>query len=281
MATRSLCQQSLKVAFSLLLCWLWLSSSLQAAELYVASPQGLFPVARYLPQTQSFSAPSSDPVVAKALLEDIRELPLYLNGEIQDYFRPQQFVEPSKQCSGYGAWRGSSEKRHKYPLLAFSSDFSGVRQYLGNYPTSQFNQVALQHSRQAYQRHGRKPDELKRLKAIRIQPFTLENGTRLLVAVESLIQTPGKSCPEFTLLLLLEKVGRRYVTRLERYRHNQKSCAGYRFVSSFATDNSIDNLLIQGQMEGASWYDIFQARKSGALEQVFHGGGHKCPLLLP
>ena len=122
---------------------------------------------------------------------------------------------------------------------------------------------------------------LASLKIRRIDPFTLLNGTRVLISVESDVFPAERSCPEYNLLLIFEKIGLRYQPLLERFRHNTpKSCASYRLLGSFASGPTIDKIVIQGASPGANWFDLFQLPAQvvpgGGLRQIFHGGGYSC-----
>lgn len=255
----------------------------------VAEPLLLFgeghslrPIARYDQRSQRFSAPPALPVeqlpVGNALLERTPQVPLLLNGELRHYFQLQRFVPVAAGCTGHGVWEGPVQQPVLGPSLGFTPDFPGPREYIGSYPTHRFASVAHTMTQASYRQHKVPAALLPHLRVQRVVPFVLYNGTRPFFAVESAVQQPGKDCPPYSQLLVVEQVGRRYVTRLDRFRRNAGSCAGYRLVSSFATGPRIDKLVLQGRGEGAAWYDILQLPPSGGFVQVYHGGGHRCPL---
>lgn len=255
-----------------------------AAEplLLVGEGNSVRPIARYDATSGRFSAPPSDAAaqlpLGTALLERTPQLPLLLNGELRNYFHMQRFVPVASGCTGHGLWEGRLQQPTAGPGLGFTPDFPGPREYIGSYPTSRFASVAQSMTQASYRQHKVPAALLKHLRVQRVVPFVLYNGLRPFFAVESVVQQPGKDCPPYSQLLVVEQVGRRYVTRLDRFRHNSGSCAGYRLLSSFATGPRIDKLLVQGRGEGAAWYDILQINPTGNFVQVYHGGGHRCPL---
>lgn len=247
--------------------------------IFVHDYGGLRPVARW--QNNTFQeVPSRDPALqtlGETLLGTRREFPLFLNGEIQNYFYPRQFYAEGENCTRHGLWTGQIERTLQRPLLALSTDFPGTRRYIGNYPDQRMLKAAVPLAQKAFRRRGLAASALKRYRTRQRTAFTLENGTRYFVAIEAEIMDPQKPCPEASLLLVLEKVGRQYRERLNKYRHNSDGCGTYRFVSSFATGKRVDHLMIQGLANGARWYDIYGLQKD-RLVQRFHGGGHNCPL---
>ncbi len=261
---------------------LFLTSAAQAnPSLLISSPEGLRPIANYDIKQKRFLAPSrqisQQEILGQDLLKTNPLWPLYAQGEIQNYFRWQQFQINTPPCVGSGFGQGSYERSLKQPLLGFSSEFPGVRRYIGSYPSQSFNDVAQRMSQSAYRKHGISTQQVKSLQMLKVQPFTLYNGSRVLIAAQSQLKAPGRDCPPYNLLLIFEKVGRRYQTRLERFRRNSDQCGGNRFISSLATDNQVDKIVLQAQAAGAQWYDIFELGQS-SFKSVFHGGGHgECP----
>ncbi|MGV3523416.1 MAG: hypothetical protein ACO1RX_04290 [Candidatus Sericytochromatia bacterium] len=244
--------------------------------------QSLRPIARYDTRSDRFSAPPVSPAeqvpVGAALLEGTRQVPLLLNGELRHYFPLQRFVPVAPGCTGHGLWESPGQQPALSFGLGFTPDFPGPREYIGSYPTSRFAAVAQTMTQASYRQHKVPAALLAHLRVQRVVPFVLYNGTRPFFAVESAVQQPGKDCPPYSQLLVVEQVGRRYVTRLDRFRRNAGSCAGYRLISSFATGPRIDKLVLQGRGDGAAWYDILQLPPSGEFVQLYHGGGHRCPL---
>ncbi|HEY9841999.1 MAG: hypothetical protein ACAI44_24625 [Candidatus Sericytochromatia bacterium] len=246
--------------------------------LLVTSPEGLRPIAIY--EGNKFFQPAQNlreqELLGKDLLERSRDLPLFFNGEEKNAFALSEFRLTPPPCSGGGLWAGTTKHPLTRPLLSFTPDFPGPRRYIGSYPSSSFNKLADQMSRKVYQAHKVPAAKLAGLKIRHIDPFTLINGTRILVSVESDIFPVERSCPDYNLLMVFEKVGLRYKVVLERFRHNTRDCAGYRLLGSFASGPTIDKLVVQGSSPTASWYDIFQIQAFGGLKQVYHGGGHSC-----
>lgn len=245
----------------------------------VTTPEGLRPVAIY--DGGKFFAPSTNrerqEIWGKDLLAQSRELPLYYNGENINLFRLERFEATPARCSGAGLWHGRADKNLSRPLMAFTPGFPGPRRYVGSLPPATFNGISQSMSKAAFQRRRVPAAQLNKLKVRRVEPFTLMNGTRVMVAVESDIFSPARSCPDYHQLLIIEKVGRRWQTQLEHFRHNTgKDCASYRLLGSFGTDNQIDSLAIQGSSADARWYDFYQTKAFGGLTQIFHGGGHSC-----
>lgn len=261
-----------------------LSSSVAGAAgavpvLLAAAPDGIHPIAMY--EGDKFFQPARDPaeqkILGRQLLDKGPELPLFFNGEQQARYRLEDFESMSGNCLGAGRWLGKPERPLPRPLLAFTPDFPGPRHYVGSYPSSSFNATAQQLTRKVYQAHKVPAAALASLKIRRIDPFTLLNGTRVLIAVESDIFPAARSCPDYTLLLIFEKVGLRYQPLLERFRHNSsQSCASYHLLGSFASGPTIDKLVVQGVGPRAGWFDIFQLQGFGGLMQRFHGGGYSC-----
>lgn len=265
----------IRLALLGLLCW---GSAAQAnPTLMITSSEGLRPIAHYDIKQQRFLAPSREiaqqEILGQHLLKGNRLWPLYAQGEIQNYLRLQQFQTSSPPCVGSGYVQGTYERPHKQTLLGFSSDFPGARRYIGSYPSQSFNDAALRLSQAAYRKHGISTQQVNHVQMLNTQPFTLYNGSRLLVAAQSQIKASGQDCPPYNLLLIFEKVGRRYQTRLERFRRNEGQCGSNRFISSLATDKQVDKIVLQAQAAGARWYDIFELGQTG-FKSVFHGGGH-------
>lgn len=267
----------------------WLSAALAALlipagsasampVMLVATPEGMRPIAIY--EGGKFFAPSADrshqDLLGKDLLGRSRDLTLYFNGEALNRFRLDSFAPTPARCSGSGLWPGSPEKKLARPMLAFTPDFPGPRRYVGSLPATSFASVAQQMSRKVYQSKRLSAAVLSKVKIRKTEAFTLMNGMRTFVAVESDVFSPARSCPDYSLLLILEQIGRRWQTQLQHFRHNTKDCANYRLVGTFGTGNSIDQLAIQGSSPDARWYDLYQAQPFGGLKQVFHGGGHSC-----
>lgn len=246
--------------------------------LLIADQSGLRPIAIF--EGDKFFAPSQDTerqaLLGQAILKESPELPLFYNGQQATSFKLESFQPTPPRCSGSGYWLGQSLDPLLRPMLAFSPDFPGPRKYVGTYPTERFDSLAIELSRKAYQRQKVPAAQLKYLSVKRVEPFTLMNGARVMVSVESEIKSPGKECPEYQLLLLIEKVGRRYLSVLERLSHNTKACTRFQFLSTFATGSTVDKLALRGSNSEAAWYDIYQAQYLGGLKQVYHGGGHSC-----
>ncbi len=247
--------------------------------LLVSTPEGIRPVAIY--DGGKFFAPSSNrerqELLGKDLIDRSRELPLFYNGENFTYFHLESFEATPARCSGAGLWRGRTDKSNMRPMLAFSQDFPGPRRYVGSLPATTFSSIATQMSKAGFQRKRVPASALAKFKVRRVEPFTLMNGTRVMVAVEADIFSPARSCPDYHQLLIIEKVGRRWQTQLEHFRHNTvNDCASYQLLGSFGTDNQIDSLAIQGSSLDARWYDLYQTKAFGGLTRIFHGGGHSC-----
>lgn len=253
------------------------------ALVLVGLPNALVPAAVYDSQSQKFQAPQgaipSERGWSESLRQQSSDLKMLLNGELRNYFRRQDFRPYPTSCAGVGLWPGSYQRPWQRPLLAFSHTFPGPRNYAGNYPTVQFNAIARQWSQAAYRRHGITHFEHLHLQAI--TPFTLLNGQRLYFAVSSEIAAPGSEpgCGSASLLLIVEKLGRRFVTRLERYRHDPKNCVSNHFVSSFATGPEINLMMLMGQSKTARWFDILRLNAAGKFDTRYHGGGYQrnCP----
>ncbi len=262
------------------LCALLLGTPATALPtLMVANTDGLRPIALYEANKflEPMQAPDKQVILGDLIRSQSPELPLFYNGQEATRFRIGGFEATSAQCKGAGVWSGQSNQPIDRPMLAFSPDFPGPRNYIGTYPTEKFDALAKQLSSKVYLNHKVSKEQLKQLQIRRIEPFTLLNGARVMVAVESEIQSKRRDCPEHHLLLLIEKVGRRYLTVLEKFSNNSKSCTRFQFLSTFATSSTVDKLALYGSNANAHWYDLYQAQYLGGLKPVFHGGGHSCP----
>lgn len=240
--------------------------------------EGLRPVAFWV--NDEFMEPprelAAQERLSAELLEAQREFPLYLNGEIQNYFYPQTFHGNPEQCTSHGLWTGNVERSITRPLLSVSEDFPGSKRYAGNYPDKKMMAAAVPLAKKAFLAKGLNKSLLKRFRVRQNTVFTLSNGTRYFVAIEAEVLRPQNPCPEASLLLIVEKVGHRYQQRLLNYRHNGAECGTYRFVSSFSTDKRTNHILVQGIANGSRWYDIY-AWQENRFIQRFHGAGHNCP----
>lgn len=239
---------------------------------------GLRPVALWV--NDEFMAPprtlAEQEKLSAELLSTQREFPLYLNGEIQNYFYPQTFHGNPESCTSHGLWTGNVERSITRPLLSVSADFPGSKRYAGNYPDKKMLAAAVPLAKKVFLSKGLSNTDLKRFRTRQRTAFTLANGTRYFVAIEAEVSHPQNPCPEASLLLIVEKVGHRYQQRLLNYRHNGAQCGTYRFVSSFSTDKRTNHILVQGIANGARWYDIY-AWQADRFVQRFHGAGHNCP----
>lgn len=254
--------------------------------LYVGYPmEGLEPVALVDPQTEKLSPPSREFRAAQAFFQQSlplsTELELFQNGEVKNLFTSGPYFFSQERCSGSGIFQGSFKHSDKslVPLLAFSPGFPGPRKYPGAYPSHRFDQIARQLTLETYQKHGVKGAQLKQLRIRKILPFALDNGASIQFAVSSVIGTGASACPSHSLLLVVEKMGRRYVRRLEKYRSDKGkgACFAYDFLSSFATGPKVDKILIQGTSRTARWYEILQRQNQGAYKTLYTGGGRSCP----
>lgn len=246
--------------------------------IFVHEGEGLRPVASWV--NNEFLPPPRDLAeqerLSAALLSAQREFPLYLNGEIQNYFYPQTFYANPESCTSHGLWTGNIERSITRPLLSLSTDFPGSKRYAGNYPDKKMLAAAVPLAQKAFAAKGFNSAALKRFRVRQRTAFTLANGTRYFVAIEAEITHPQNPCPEASLLQIVEKVGHRYQQRLLNYRNNGEQCGTYRFVSSFSTDKRTNHILVQGIGNGARWYDIY-AWEDDRFLQRFHGAGHNCP----
>lgn len=246
--------------------------------IYVGLPEYVVPAASFDPVTKKFTAPERSLSAQKSLDHSMQreslELKMQLNGELRNYFQHGAFVPSDSQCVGAGRWTGRYRTLWKRPLIAFSQMFPGIRNYPGNYPTRAFNAQAQKMSREAYQRRKIASNQMRIIQTI---PFTLLNGKRTFFVVSSEIAASGKEpgCGQHSLFLLIEKVGRRYLTRHERYQNNLKTCISHHFVSSFTTDNTIDQILLMSQSNQAQWFDILKYTSSSGFKQIYHGGGYQ------
>lgn len=265
---------------------LYAQVSLPVTALYVAYPlEGLEPVALYDPLRQRLVAPPQD--LRQSLdyfhknLPLSTELELFLNGEPKNLLITGPFREPAPACKGAGSFEGRFRHtdRALIPLIAFSAGFPGPRRYPGNYPSTRFEQTAMQLTLETYRRHRVPPALLKQVRIRRIVPFTMDNGASIHFAVSSTIGSEASACPAHSLLLVVEKLGRRYLRRIEKYRADQGkgSCMAYDFISSFATDAVVDKILIQGSSRRARWYEVLQRRPQGDYRSIYSGGGRACP----
>lgn len=258
------------------------------AVLYVGYPmEGLEPVALVDPLTQKLSSPSREYRTAQDFFQKSlplsSELELFQNGEVKNLFTSGPYQFSQERCTGSGVFQGNFKHSDKslMPLLAFSSAFPGPRKYPGAYPSQRFDQIARQLTLETYQKRGVKAAQLKQLRIRKILPFALDNGASIQFAVSSVIGSGASACPSHSLLLVVEKVGRRYVRRLEKYRADQGkgACFAYDFLSSFATGPSVDKILIQGSSRTARWYEILQRQNLGAYKTLYTGGGRSCQRL--
>ena len=240
--------------------------------LLIALPGEVRPIAIWDQGTQTFQPPPRTAAAQNVLGESLsgQKLSTYYSGEERNIFNVKRFHATTKGCTGSGRWSGLYRNPFEQIQLAFTPGFPGIRNFIGAFPGKPFAKKARQLSAQAYQRHG--VSQTGQLKILKIQSFTLNNGLRQLFAVQSEIPGQG-ACPDHTLLLIGEKVGRYYRTRLERYRKNKKDCGRYFFVSTFATSRMIDKLVIMGQQDNARWYDLFHFAEGQTPKQIFHGGG--------
>lgn len=264
-----------------LLIWSCLWQAAVAAPLILVNDgDGLRPVALWV--NDAFVAPprelAAQERLSTELLSTQREFPLYLNGEIQNYFYPQTFHGNPEQCTRHGLWTGNVERSITRPLISMSTDFPGSKRYAGNYPDKKMLAAAVPLAQKAFLAKGLSKTLLKRFRVRQNTAFTLANGTRYFVAIEAEVLHAQNPCPEASLLLIVEKVGHRYHQRLLNYRHNGEQCGTYRFVSSFSTDKSTNHILVQGIASGSRWYDIY-AWQDNQFVQRFHGAGHNCPPL--
>lgn len=261
-------------------CWVFsLCWGVSAAPLLlVHEGEGLRPVALWI--NEDFAAPPSQVELQKSmgssLLSTQREFPLFLNGEIQNHFYPQGFQAKPEHCTSQGLWTGNIERSVTRPLLSMTSDFPGSKRYAGNYPDKSMLAAAVPLAQKAFLSKGFQKKDLQRFRTRQRTAFTLNNGTRYFVAIEAEITHPRNPCPEASALVIVEKVGRRYLQRLLNFRRNQADCGTYRFVSSFSTDTRTNHILVQGIANGARWYDIY-AWQNDRFLQRFHGAGHNCP----
>jgi hypothetical protein len=261
------------------LVWSSLLFSLSATPLiFVNEGEGLRPVALWV--NDEFLDPPRDPVaqekMSAELLSAQREFPLYLNGEVQNYFYPQTFQENPESCTSHGLWLGNIERSISRPLLSVSADFPGSKRYAGNYPDKTMLAAAVPLAKKAFAAKGFNAASLKRFRVRQRTAFTLSNGTRYFVAIEAEVAHPQNPCPEANLLLIVEKVGHLYQQRLLNYRKNGAQCGTYRFVSSFSTDKRTNHILVQGIASGSRWYDIYAWQEDHFIQR-FHGAGHNCP----
>lgn len=256
--------------------------------LYVGYPmEGLEPVALVDPVSQKLSPPSREYRTAQDYFQTSlplgSELELFQNGEVKNLFTTGPYLFTLDRCAGSGIFQGRFKHTDKslVPLLAFSAGFPGPRKYPGSYPSQRFDQIARKLTLETYQKHGVKPAQLKQLRIRKILPFALDNGTSIQFAVSSVIGSGASACPSHSLLLVVEKVGRRYVRRLEKYRADQGkgACFAYDFLSSFATGPSVDKILIQGSSRTARWYEILQKQNLGDYKTLYTGGGRSCKRL--
>lgn len=253
--------------------------------LYVAYPLGgLEPVALFDSVRQQLVAPPQDRQESLSFFQKnlplFTELELFLNGEVKNLLTTGPFREPAPSCKGSGMFAGRFRHtdRTLVPLIAFSKDFPGPRRYPGNYPASHLKTIALRLSRETYRRHHVPANQLKQLHIRRIVPFTMDNGASVQFAVSSTLGKGTSPCPNHSLLLVVEKLGRRYLRRVEKYHadQNQKHCMAHDFISSFATDAVVDKILIQGISRQARWYEVLQRQPQGTYRSIYHGGGYSC-----
>ncbi|PIQ23742.1 hypothetical protein COW36_20400 [bacterium (Candidatus Blackallbacteria) CG17_big_fil_post_rev_8_21_14_2_50_48_46] len=258
---------------------------LPAASLYVAIPfEGLEPVALLELQSQKLKNPPEN--LRESLDYFQKNLPLgsdlelFLNGEVKNMFYTGPYQEPAPNCRSFGSFQGKFKHADKNltPLLAFSAGFPGPRKFPGAYPSHHFDQQARKMTLEAYRRHGVKGALLNQIRIRRITPFLMENGASTQFAVSSVIGGGTNACPSHSLLLVIEKMGRRYLTRVEKYRAdlNQGKCFAFDFISSFATGPVVDKLLLQGTSRTARWYEVLQRQNTGNYQTVFTGGGKNC-----
>lgn len=257
----------------ILLAW---ASSAQALEsLLVALPGEVRPIALWESETGQFRSPPRTQAAQQLLGASLNKtrFSVYDSGEERNQFNARRFQTTPAKCTGSGAWKGQYRTPLKQAHLAFTPGFPGVRSYVGSFPGKIFEKQALKLTLKAYRGHGVK--SLNQLKILKLQGFTLNNGLRKLFAVQSEIRGAG-ACPDHTLLLIGEKVGRSYRTVLERYRRNQNDCGRYFFLGSFATTMQVDKIAVMGQQDNARWYDLFHFPTGKPAQQIFHGGGHQC-----
>jgi hypothetical protein len=250
--------------------------------LYVADPlDGLQPVAVFNPDTHRLMDPLTLYPESVAHFQQYlplaSELQLYRNGEIKNRLFSGPFHGPEASCRGTGVFEGRFLHTASAlgPLLAFSADFPGPRQYPGDYPVSHFQGVARQLVVESLRKRGVAAAHLHQLQIRQIIPFTLENGASIQFAVTAALVASPLACPAHSLLLVIEKVGRRYVRRLEKYQ-TAGVCQSYDFVSSFATGPLIDKILLRGRTPTARWYEVWQHQAFGGYQQVYRGGESRC-----
>lgn len=264
---------------------LMVSAQNMPATLYVGYPmEGLEPVVLVDPVSQKWSPPSREFRIAQDFFQRSlplsSELELFQNGEVKNLFTSGPYQFSQERCTGSGLFQGHFKHSDKslMPLLAFSYGFPGTRKYPGSYPSQRFDDIARKLTLETYHKRGVKSAQLKQMVIRKILPFALDNGTSIQFAVSSVVGTGASACPSHSLLLVVEKVGRRYVRRLEKYRSNQgkSACFAYDFVSSFATGPSVDKILLQGTSRTARWYEILQRQNQGAYKTLYTGGGRSC-----
>jgi hypothetical protein len=258
----------------------------QPLSLYVAYPmEGLEPVVLVDPDTQAMQSPVRDFRDAQAYFQKSlplgTDLELFQNGELKNLFTSGTYQFGKESCKSSGSFQGSFKHtdRSLVPLLAFAPGFPGPRKYPGAYPSHKFDKIASKLTYDAYKKHGLTPTQLKQIRIRKILPFTLDNGTSIQFAVSSILGSGATVCPSHSLLLVVEKIGRRYVARIEKYRADQGKgdCFAYDFLSSFATGPRVDKILLQGSSRTARWYEILQRQTMGAYRSIYTGGGRSCP----
>lgn len=263
----------------LVCCLLGLGATVQAqmqvSVMYLAHHNTLEPVALYHHQEHRFLSPPSTSEAQKVFLtqffKPLQEFSLYGFGELKNLFQSKsQGQAPlcSLNTQGQRAQAAPSGE-----FLAFSEGFPGVKQYIGTYPTSKFNnpvkKLALNHYRQA---------GIKNTQGIvwgQIRPFTLKNGTQILIPVESHIPGSSRDCPQKRGFSLFEKVGRNYVTRFKAI---TPGCRKMSLISSFATGQQVDKILFKVQEERSHRYEIYQSNAKGHLVQIFKSAPLSCSL---
>jgi hypothetical protein len=245
-------------------------------------PWGLEPAAFYDRVKNRFLAPPQTPeAIDGALsyfLQPDAEITGYIHGEARSRFRLKR--HETTRCRSFGQIHGTwayPASPLKNPQIGFSSAFPGPREYIGTYPTQAFNAPARQLTLKLYERMGVAKNELPRVQTKTLTPLSMLNGTSVLLAVQSELPSPPgahNACPNATAFQLIEKVGRRFVVRAEKFMPlKQEACRNYQLISSFGTDKTIDQLLLRGSDLQHHWYEVYKRNAKGAYVQVYKGGG--------
>ena len=255
-------------------------AELSASAILLGTEQGIEPIAIYSHASKRFSSPPDSMMGKNALIQHFfkedQELSLYQFGEVKNLFKIKQLLPKPGPCSAFGVLNGvyaAPPSSHQFSL-GFTSQFPGVKEYIGTYPTFAFHAQVKKMALKNYRLSGATAAMLQRVHWDKITPFTLKNGTQVLIGVESHIPSVRRgSCPEYSQFSVIEKIGRGYRYRLKRV---TQGCKTNKLISSFSTHHSVDKILIQTKSLTQLNFEIYQSNHQGRLLEIFKGKPQLC-----